>query len=236
MAVIGGLDVRFSVSRESEGEDLDFDHQRELLVRKLMGNGYIRSPRVQEAMRSVPRELFVPDLVQEDSYADRPLPIRGGQTISAPHMVAEMCEVAELGPGMKVLEIGSGSGYQAAIMSRVIDPGRVFTTEVLPDLVQAARNNLERAGIGNVTVVEHDGSLGLKEEAPFDRIMVTCASPGVPPPLLRQLSNGGILIIPVGDLYLQTLTLARKDERGKVRYERKMGCVFVPMRGKHGFR
>ncbi len=191
---------------------------------------------MREAILTVPRELFVPDLVRMDAYADRPLPIRGGQTISAPHMVSEMCEVAELGSGMKVLEIGAGSGYQSAVMSRIIHPGTVFTTEVVPELVNTARNNIVKAGIENVKVIEHDGSIGLKDSAPFDRIMVTCASPGIPSPLIKQLAPEGILIIPVGDLYIQTLTLVRKDERGKIRHEKKMGCVFVPMKGKHGFK
>jgi protein-L-isoaspartate(D-aspartate) O-methyltransferase len=214
----------------------DYKQQRIRLVDGLSKRGYIRSESVKEAMLSVARELFVPEIVRDDAYADRPLPIRGGQTISAPHMVAEMCELADLESGMKVLEIGAGSGYQAAVMSRVIDPGLVFTTDVVADLVKIARQNLEQAGIDNVRVEEHDGSIGLKDEAPFHRIMVTCASPGVPSPLLKQLAPGGILLIPVGDLFLQTLTLVRKDARGKLHHEKRMGCVFVPMRGKHGFK
>jgi len=213
-----------------------FTPRRQKLVEHLKRNGYIRSRAVEEAMLAVPREIFVSEIVRTDAYADRPLPIKGGQTISAPHMVAEMCEVAELEPGMKVLEIGAGSGYNAAVMAELVRPGIVHTTEVVPSLVESARKNLEQAGIGNVKVRQSDGSTGLKEEAPFHRIMVTCASPGIPGPLVKQLASEGILIIPVGNRYLQTLTLVRKDPRGKVKYQKKMGCVFVPMKGKHGFR
>lgn len=186
-------------------------------------------------MLEVPRECFVSHLMEREAYSDRPLPIGGGQTISAPHMVAEMCEVAELSSGMKILEIGAGSGYNAAVMSRLVHPGTVHTTEVVSALIETAKGNLERAGIGNVIVHESDGSLGLKKEAPYDRIMVTCASPGIPKPLTDQLSPGGMLIIPVGNLYLQTLTLVRKDENGALHRDKRMGCVFVPMKGKFGF-
>ena len=209
---------------------------REILVTRLMKRGNIRTRRVMDAMLSVPRHLFVTGILQEDAYDDRPLPIHGGQTISAPHMVAEMCEAAGLGPGMRVLEIGSGSGYHSAVISRLVDPGHVFTTEVVPVLATSARRNLVEAGITNVTVLESDGSMGLKEQSPYDRIMVTCASPGIPDPLVKQLKPGGMLIIPVGDRMLQTLTVVTKDARGKITREQRMGCVFVPMLGRYGFR
>lgn len=221
---------------EPESNPDRFGRERTALIAHLEKRGYLRTKRVKKAMLSVQRELFVPRIVRMDSYADRPLAIRGGQTISAPHMVAEMCEVAELEPGMNVLEIGAGSGYNAAVMARIIDPGHLYTTEVVKVLEDSARKNLESAGIENVTVIGDDGSIGLKEHGPFDRIMVTCASPGIPSPLVKQLRAGGILIIPVGDKFLQTLTLVRKDERGRTSREQRMGCVFVPMRGKHGFK
>jgi protein-L-isoaspartate(D-aspartate) O-methyltransferase len=213
-----------------------FAQQRSALIRDLEGRGYVKTRIVRDAMLSIPRELFVPGILRNAAYEDQPQAIPGGQTISAPHMVATMCEVAEFEPGMNVLEIGAGSGYNAAVMAAIVSPGRVLTTEVVPVLVENARKNLERAGIENVTVREHDGSTGLKDHAPFDRIMVTCASPGVPGPLVKQLKPNGILIIPVGDHFLQSLTLVRKDEHGKTHREERMGCVFVPMRGKYGFR
>jgi len=146
-----------------------------------------------------------------------------------------MCEVAELSRGHKVLEIGAGSGYHAAVIAGIIDPGIVYTTEIIPTLAVEARRNLEIAGIQNVVIKEHDGSTGLKDFAPFDRIIVTCASPGTPHPLMKQLAPEGILIMPIGDQFIQTLTLIRKDQAGKVDIEKMMGCVFVPMKGKYGF-
>jgi protein-L-isoaspartate(D-aspartate) O-methyltransferase len=214
---------------------MNFQGERENLLRHLRHKGYVRTAHVEAAMLSVPRELFVPPLIRRDSYLDRPLPILGGQTISAPHMVAEMCEVAELERGMNVLEVGAGSGYNAAVMAQLVNPGFVYSTEVVPSLVQGAKKSLDLAGITNVMVTDSDGSIGWKEYAPYDRIVVTCASPGIPPPLVKQLDKGGIMIIPVGDLYLQALTIISKDSKGKVTRKKKMGCVFVPMKGKHGF-
>ena len=220
---------------QTQTESDRFRRRREKLVEALKNNGYIRSQEVYQAMLRVHREDFVSRINREFAYADRPLQIKGGQTISAPHMVAEMCEVAELKPGHKVLEIGAGSGYHAAVMAEIVGPGIVYTTEVLPSLVKEADDNLRNAGIENVVVKEHDGSSGLKEYAPFDRIIVTCASPGVPNPLVKQLAPDGLLVIPVGNLYLQTLTLVRKNKKGKVEMQKRMGCVFVPMKGKYGF-
>lgn len=201
-----------------------------------MKRGYLTSSTVYDAMSIVPREHFVPGISKHLAYADKPLGIKGGQTISAPHMVAAMCDVAELLPGHRVLEVGSGSGYNAAVMATIVKPGIVYSTEVVHSLVHEARSNLAMAGIDNVMVMEHDGSIGLREYAPFDRIMVTCASPGIPDKLVKQLSQDGVLVIPVGDQFLQTLMVVRKDASGKITRQKGMGCVFVPMRGKHGFR
>ena len=157
------------------------------------------SDRVLEAMDEIPRELFVPDRVRQMAYQDHPLPIGEGQTISAPHMVAIMCDVLDLGEGMKVLDVGTGSGYHAAVMAKLVGPGgHVYSIERVGTLVAFARKNLLEAGIENVTVFEGDGSLGLPDHAPFDRINVAATAPKVPEPLQAQLKVGGKLVIPVG--------------------------------------
>ena len=220
----------------TEMDGTDYIRRRQELVNYLKKRGYIRSERVYAAMMDTPREKFVPYVNRKYSYADTPLQIKGGQTISAPHMVAEMCSVAELETGNNVLEVGAGSGYNAAVMAKLVIPGIVHSTDIVPSLTLEARKNLESAGTKNVVVSEHDGSTGLPAFAPYDRIIVTCASPGIPTPLVKQLAPNGLLVIPVGDRYLQTLIVVRKDEKGKVTREKRLGCVFVEMKGKHGFR
>jgi protein-L-isoaspartate(D-aspartate) O-methyltransferase len=189
--------------------------------------------RVVEAMSRVPRELFVPERLKTEAYYDMPVPIGYGQTISAPHMVAIMCEILDLQKGMKVLEVGGGSGYHAAVMADLVGPeGHVYSMERFPELAAWARENLQKAGITNVTVVEGDGSLGLPEHAPFDRISVAATAPSVPEPLKQQLRPGGKLVIPVGIGYQELILVTRKN--GFVT-EEKMGVAFVPLVGKYGF-
>lgn len=190
--------------------------------------------KVLQAMSRVPREIFVPEAIRSRAYDDTPLPIGKGQTISAPHMVAIMCDILDLQKGMNILEIGGGSGYHAAIMADIVGPeGHVYSVERVPDLVGQARENLRLAGILNVTVVEGDGSAGLPEHAPYDRISVAATAPAVPEPLKNQLKKGGKLVIPVGAGYQELLLVTRKN--GFV-VEEKMGVVFVPLIGEHGFR
>lgn len=190
--------------------------------------------KVLQAMSKVPREIFVPDESRFRAYDDTPLPIGHGQTISAPHMVAIMCDLLDLRKGMNVLEVGGGSGYHAAVMAEIIGPeGHVYSVERVPELVSQAREALKRAGIMNVTVVEGDGSNGLPEHAPYDRISVAATAPAVPEPLKAQLKVGGKLIIPVGVGYQELLLVTRKN--GFV-VEEKMGVVFVPLIGEHGFK
>lgn len=194
--------------------------------------GRIKEP-VLKAMSLVPRELFVPVHLRDRAYEDNPLPIGLGQTISAPHMVAIMCELLDIRPGMKILEVGGGSGYHAAVLAVLAGPeGHVYSVERMPDLALAARKNLEAAGIGNVTVVVSDGSLGLPEQAPYDRISVAASAPKVPEPLKEQLRVGGKLILPVGG-ELQELILVTRINGFSV--EEKMGVIFVPLIGKEGF-
>jgi protein-L-isoaspartate(D-aspartate) O-methyltransferase len=189
--------------------------------------------RIIQAMSKVPREIFVPEQLIARAYDDTPLPIGYGQTISAPHMVAIMCDILDLQSGMKVLEIGGGSGYHAAVMAEIIGPeGQVFSVERIPELVILAKKNLKKAGISNVTMVQGDGSAGLSDNAPYDRISVAATAPSIPQPLKEQLGKGGKLVIPVGSGYQELLLVTRKN--GYV-IEEKLAVVFVPLIGEHGF-
>jgi len=189
-------------------------------------------------MRRVPREEFVPDDLREDAYLDSPLPIGEGQTISAPHMVAIMVEQLELKPGMKVLEIGAGSGYHAAVCAEIVGPeGHVYTVERIASLASFAEANLKRTGYArNVTVVFGDGTRGLPQYAPYDRIFVAAAAPDIPSPLVDQLVEGGSMLVPVGGRYYQDLIRVRKRKGGGIEKENLGGCVFVPLIGEYGYR
>ncbi len=219
-------------------EEEMFRRARERLVERLKSLGYIRSDRVAEAMLKVPRHEFVPEHLRDRAYVDSPLPIGKGQTISAPHMVAMMTELLDPRPGHKVLEVGAGSGYHAAVVAELVKPdGKVITVERIPELAEFARENLRRTGYDKwVEVVVGDGTLGYPEEAPYDRILVTAGAPDVPRSLFEQLKPGGRMVIPVGDRHLQELWLIRKTEDGRMVRERHGGCAFVPLIGKEGFR
>lgn len=198
-------------------------------------SGYVRSDPVRHAMGSVRRELFVPTSVQRAAYADRPLEIGHHQTISAPHMVAIMVEAMRCREGQRVLEVGGGSGYHAAVIAHLVGPtGHVFTVERIEALARRARDNLEAAGLSDrVTVVVGDGSCGWPEHAPYDRISVACAAPRVSETMVDNLSEDGMLLIPVGSPYMQELTrVTRKGNRTTM--ERLGGCIFVPLVGKCG--
>ncbi|MEM0449035.1 MAG: protein-L-isoaspartate(D-aspartate) O-methyltransferase [Methanomassiliicoccales archaeon] len=208
---------------------------RARMVARLRASGYIRSERVAQAMLAVPRHEFVPADLREKAYADTPLHIGEGQTISAPHMVAIMLEALELRPGLKVLEVGCGSGYHAAVMAEMIRPGgKVYSIERLPSLVTMARRNLEAAGYADwVEVIEGDGTLGLPEQAPFDRISVAAAAPDIPAPLKEQLAEEGMMLVPVGGAFYQELILVVK-RKGKLTTKNLGGCAFVPLVGRYG--
>ncbi len=225
--------------------DEELRRRKRELLEALRREGVIRSERVYRAMLSVPREEFVPPELRCHAYDDNPLPIGCGQTISAPHMVAMMCEEARLEPGHKVLEVGTGSGYHAAVMAEIVAPrdqprerwGRVVTIERIPELAERARRTLERLGYADrVKVVVGDGSLGYEPEAPYDRIVVTAAAPDIPRPLLEQLKPGGIMVIPVGDRYLQYLYVVVKREDGSVEARPVTSCLFVPLIGEYGWK
>jgi protein-L-isoaspartate(D-aspartate) O-methyltransferase len=210
--------------------------ERDALVDSLLNRGYIVSTAVEEAMRRVPREEFVPARLKNDAYVDTPLPIGSGQTISAPHMVAIMVEKLSLEQGMKVLEVGAGSGYHAAVVAETVAPhGHVFSIERLEPLARFAEDNLNRTGYSDlVTVIVGDGSKGLTEHAPYDRIFVACGAPEVPSPLTDQLADGGRMLVPVGGrMYQDLMCVERKG--GRVTMQNYGGCVFVPLIGEFGY-
>lgn len=212
------------------------DERRERMVDRLVRNGVLRTPRVIEAVRAVPRHLFVPRRLRESAYYDTPLTIGSGQTISAPHMVGMMLEYLDLEEGQSVLEIGGGSGYHAALVAHVVGPtGRVFAVERIGSLAKKAQSRIETLGLDErVEVLVRDGSQGFSKRAPFDRIFVTCGAPEIPPPLVRDLREGGKLLIPVGTRHFQDLILGEKVE-GELQTQSLGGVVFVPLIGTHGF-
>ncbi|NHJ02852.1 MAG: protein-L-isoaspartate(D-aspartate) O-methyltransferase [Candidatus Heimdallarchaeota archaeon] len=220
----------------------DFSEQKESLIRHYIRNGYVKDELAINAFRQVPRELFLPENMVSSAYSDHPLPLMNtGQTISAPHMTVMILEYLDLKPGMKILEIGAGSGYQAALIAAIVcsdtsKKGSVYSIEIVPDLVPFARKNLEKAGYQNcVTVIEGDGTLGWEKEAPYDRIIITAAGPKVPPPLLEQLALNGTLVIPLGRPYIfQRMTRFRKITETDIEEEYLSSVAFVPLRGKHG--
>jgi protein-L-isoaspartate(D-aspartate) O-methyltransferase len=192
----------------------------------------IRDPRVLAAMRRVPRHRFIPVHLGDQAYNDYPLPIGEDQTISQPYIVALMTEILEPQETDRVLEIGAGSGYQAAILAELV--AQVYTMDRVGPLADRAQEALKSLGYGNIKVRLGDGTLGWPEEAPFDGIIVTAAAPQVPRPLTEQLALNGRLVIPVGDRYSQTLTLVRKTKAG-LKFEYHGGCRFVPLIGKYGW-
>jgi protein-L-isoaspartate(D-aspartate) O-methyltransferase len=192
----------------------------------------IVDPRVLEAMRTTPRHLFVPMLSRPHAYEDRPLEIGSGQTISQPFMVAAMTQLLKLGPEDRVLEVGTGSGYQAAVLSKLA--ARVVTVERIPELAERAARTLASLGIKNVESKIGDGTLGWPELAPYDAIIVTAAGPAVPVPLKEQLAEGGRLVCPVGGRDSQRLVLVTRHGGEFVETE-GIGCVFVPLIGAEGW-
>lgn len=193
----------------------------------------ISDPRVLAAMRKVPRHEFLPEVLQDRAYGDHAIPIGDGQTISQPYIVALMTELLELNGSERVLEIGTGSGYQAAILAELCK--KVYTVERVKTLADRARAALDRLGYRSVAIKVFDGTYGWKDMAPFDAIIITAAAPEIPAPLVDQLREGGILVAPVGERYSQVLMKVRKTEAGIVR-EGNIPVVFVPLIGNHGWK
>lgn len=212
---------------EQRGAD-DWDALRARMVDQQLRSRDIRDPRVLEAMRTTPRHLFVPESQRSDAYGDYPLPIGHAQTISQPYIVAFMTQALDVAPDHKVLEIGTGSGYQAAVLARLVRS--VYTIEIVPPLAERARTVLKELGYDNVHVRTGNGYLGWPEEAPFDRIMVTAAPEEVPRALIEQLKIGGRMAIPVG-VGSQELRILRRTPQGMETLE-TLPVRFVPMTGK----
>ncbi|MGE5279870.1 MAG: protein-L-isoaspartate(D-aspartate) O-methyltransferase [Deltaproteobacteria bacterium] len=206
-------------------EDGRAAERRRMIDTQIAGRG-ITDPRVLDALRRVPRDAFVPAYLGREAYADKPLPIGHDQTISQPYIVALMTASARIAAEDKVLEIGTGSGYQAAVLALLAR--QVFSVEIIAPLAKSAAARLKKLGYTNVTIREGDGYAGWPEEAPFDAIIVTAAPPSVPQELIRQLKPGGRLVVPVGTLF-QELLLITKEEDGAVREEQLIPVRFVPM-------
>lgn len=216
----------------AESDETAFTAMREQMVTYQIARRGVADREVLRAMNTVPRHRFVPRRLLEEAYDDTPLPIGHGQTISQPYIVAYMTEIVEADNENTVLEIGTGSGYQAAVLSAVVE--KVYTIEIIPELAESATRRLEELGYGNVTVRCADGYYGWEEHAPFDAIIVTAAAGHIPPPLLRQLKPGGRMVIPVGGPFMvQSLVLVEKDRAGRITTRNLMAVRFVPLTGRH---
>jgi protein-L-isoaspartate(D-aspartate) O-methyltransferase len=210
--------------------DARFPEARAAMVERQIAARGVRNPKVLEVMGKVPRHEFVPRNLQGSAYNDHPLPIGHGQTISQPYIVAYMTEILGLSPGEKVLEIGTGSGYQAAVLAEITD--KVYTVEIIEELGLSTENTLKRLGYGSVNVKIGDGYFGWEEHAPFDAVIVTAAAGHIPPPLLAQLAPGGRMIIPVGGIFdVQALVHVTKRPDGSVSRRQLLPVRFVPMTG-----
>lgn len=205
----------------------DYAELREEMVEEQIEARGVEDTDVLEAMRNVPRHQFVPESKKGSAYQDNPLSIGYGQTISQPYIVAYMTELLELEEGDKVLEIGTGSGYQAAVLAEIVD--EVYTVEIIEDLAEFARDNLEEAGYEDVTTTNADGYYGWEEHSPYDAIIVTAAAEFIPPPLIEQLKVGGKMCIPIGPPYFtQTLNLVTKNSETDIQTEVIATVAFVP--------
>jgi protein-L-isoaspartate(D-aspartate) O-methyltransferase len=212
---------------------IKYTRQREEMVRRQIEARGVTDPYVLAAMLKVPRHLFVSDALRDQAYGDFPLPIGEQQTISQPYIVAEMTQALQPGKDDRILEIGTGSGYQAAILAEIVF--RVYTIEKLYPLYIKTRKLFDQLQYHNIVTKYSDGTSGWKDESPFDAIIVTAGSPGIPEPLVSQLAVGGRMVIPVGDQYSQELIKLYKDEHG-IHRTNLGGCRFVKLVGEYGWR
>ncbi|NIQ95863.1 MAG: protein-L-isoaspartate(D-aspartate) O-methyltransferase [Desulfuromonadales bacterium] len=220
---------RLGAPRADRDEMIETIEREVEMTRHLTGRSSL-DPRVLRAMATVPRDEFVPEQSRGDAFGNHPLPIGEGQTISQPFMVALMTDLLEPEPEHVVLEVGTGSGYQAAILAQLVE--RVYTVEVIAALAKRAEATLKRLGYANVSVSCHDGSRGWPEHAPYDGIVVTAAAPAIPQALVDQLKPGGRLVVPVGRPYMpQELRMVEKDARGQATTRDILGVAFVPLTG-----
>ncbi|WML67119.1 MAG: Protein-L-isoaspartate O-methyltransferase [Methanoregula sp. SKADARSKE-2] len=207
------------------------EQRRKMVEGQIRARG-VRDPRVLAALEEVPRHLFIPPPYDRDAYEDSPLPIGNGQTISQPYIVAVMTELLQLRPSDRVLEIGTGSGYQAAILSRIVS--HVTSAERIPELAELARRNLSALHYDNVEIIVGDGTLGYPANAPYNGILVTAASPDIPQPLTEQLADGGRMVLPAGGRDLQKLMVLERDG-SSVTSSEYGGVRFVPLIGEYGW-
>ena len=221
-----------ALSRPSEPDGFEIARRR-MVEDQLVARG-IRDARVLEVMATAPRHRFVDPSFVPRAYGDHALPTADGQTISQPYIVARMLELAELAPGHRVLELGTGSGYQTLLLARLVE--RVFSIERVAELQRGARARLDELGVRNVALRHGDGSVGWQEFAPYDRVLVAAAAPWVPEALLAQLADRGVLVIPVGERSIQHLEVWRKTESGRVTHSRHGECRFVPLLGRDAFK
>jgi protein-L-isoaspartate(D-aspartate) O-methyltransferase len=217
---------------ELKAEWSRFARERERMVEEQVIVRGVTDPRVIEVMRRLPRHVFVDEALRDRAYGDHPLPIGEGQTISQPFIVGHKSQLLRLGGREKVLEVGTGCGYQAAVLAELA--GRVCTMERIPRLASRARETLEALGFRNVWVRAGNGTLGWPDQAPFDRILVAAGGPAVPPPLFEQLAEGGRMVIPVGEVANQTLQVVEKVQ-GTMRVTADAECVFVKLVGKYAW-
>jgi protein-L-isoaspartate(D-aspartate) O-methyltransferase len=206
----------------------NYQGKLDVLITIMHNTGFLTDDKVESAIRSIPRHNFVPASQKNEAYENTPIPIMKNQTISQPSVVARMTEWLNLQEGQKVLEIGSGSGWQSAILAKLVGSGKIFTIERHSELAKFAKQNLEKLGIKNVEIINGDGNLGLAEKSPFNRIMITAACKKIPEKLLDQLAMDGLLIAPVGE-NIQSLVLLKKTHKGIVEIKNQDGYVFVPL-------
>jgi protein-L-isoaspartate(D-aspartate) O-methyltransferase len=213
----------------------DYTAEREAMVNRHLKRRGITDQRILDAFLAVPREEFVSEEYAHLAYGDHPLPIEAGQTISQPYIVGLMIEAAGIKPGDTVLEVGAGSGYAAAVISRIA--GKVVAIERQHDLIEVTRQRLHRLGYANVEIVEGDGTKGCRDHAPFDAILAAASGSHVPRPLVEQLAPGGRIVMPVGDPgWVQELVKVTKDEDGTLKQENLGGVRFVPLIGEEGWK
>jgi protein-L-isoaspartate(D-aspartate) O-methyltransferase len=224
--------VFFCFTTTSRAEESEYAEQRNRMVKQTIEDRGVSDSEVLRAMYTVPRHEFVSEDLRKHAYEDRPLPIGLGQTISQPYIVAYMTELLEIDENSKTLEIGTGSGYQAAILAEIVK--EVYTIEIFEELGENAQKQFKDLHYENITAKVADGYYGWEEFAPFDGIIVTCAADHIPPPLIEQLKPGGKIVIPVGGVFqVQMLMLVMKDEDGKVTVKNMLPVRFVPLLGEH---
>jgi len=217
------------VEANDDDRSEELKQSREMMIQKQLIDRGIRDERVLEAMREVQRHAFVPADAADQAYADQPLPIGHGQTISQPYIVALMTELAEPAPEDRGLDVGTGSGYQAAVLAELVS--EVYSIEIVPELGKQAKGRLSELGYDNVTVRIGDGYAGWPEKAPFDVIILAASPEEVPQPLVDQLAPGGRMVLPVGTAWRQNLLLITKDEEGRIERQQIAPVAFVPMTG-----